>query len=324
MREKRTNWDFSKHKHRVEIFKNDEGKEIQIDHFQDGNSRVGYIQFINTDEIMSVTGDFGNWIFCRPFVPSSEGYVSDIYWCEKLLIASHQRYSSFDTTLTDEALNEELSKIDDEFDADDVERKEEYKEYLDGCIRHSENEHEYITYAYQEHPSWMDSESVIYCEKTSVQLEIIFDAFDEICKRLELKERITPKHITELSDNQIFVFGSNLSGRHGAGAVKNALDWGAIYGQAEGLQGKTYAIPTKDKSIQNTLSLDDIRIYVNNFIKYATLNPNLSFLVTPIGYGLAGLKFKEIASLFENATYLKNVCLPIEFWKVLKEKTTSV
>lgn len=191
MREKRTNWDFSKHKHRVEIFKNEEGREIQIDHFQDGNSRIGYIQFINTDEIMSVTGDFGNWIFCRPFVPSSEAYVSDIYWCEKLSIASTQKYKSFDTELTDKALNEELSKIDEEFDPDDEKGKEEYREYLEGCIRYSEYEPEYITYAYQEHPDWMDSESVIFCEKISVRLEIIFDAFDEICRRLELKEKTT-------------------------------------------------------------------------------------------------------------------------------------
>lgn len=58
-------------------------------------------------------------------------------------------------------------------------------------------------------------------------------------------KRITPDKITKLSENEIFVFGSNQSGRHGKGAAKTALGWGAKWGQAEGLQGKTYGIPTK-------------------------------------------------------------------------------
>lgn len=62
--------------------------------------------------------------------------------------------------------------------------------------------------------------------------------------------RISSKNITELKDNEVFVFGSNESGIHGAGAAKTALKWGAILGQPEGLQGKTYAIPTKSKDIK--------------------------------------------------------------------------
>src|ERR671937_817684 len=100
-----------------------------------------------------------------------------------------------------------------------------------------------------------------------------------------MKDRITPDVITELDKNQVFVFGSNLSGRHGKGAAKLALQWGATYGQAIGLQGHTYAIPTKDAAIKNTLQIEEIRHYVNEFVSFTKLNSNLIFLVTEIGCG---------------------------------------
>jgi len=78
--------------------------------------------------------------------------------------------------------------------------------------------------------------------------------------------RITPDYIKRLKENEIFVFGSNQSGRHGKGAAKTALGWGAVWGQAEGLQGRTYGIPTKNSSITRTLDLDEIKPYVNRFI----------------------------------------------------------
>lgn len=113
----------------------------------------------------------------------------------------------------------------------------------------------------------------------------------------------------------IFVFGSNLAGIHGAGAalwaVKNS---GAIYGQGEGLQGDSYAIPTKDHSIR-TLSLEDINKSVKKFLKFAESNPNLVFKVTPIGCGLAGYKPIDIAWMFEKS--LPNVGLPLEFLEII-------
>lgn len=113
-------------------------------------------------------------------------------------------------------------------------------------------------------------------------------------------------------NNYIFVFGSNLAGRHGAGAAKTALkDYGAIYGQGEGLQGNAYAIPTKDENL-NVLSLDKIETYVNNFLDFAKNNPQYIFLVTRIGCGLAGYKDEDIKPMFKNIS--SNVELPIE-WK---------
>ena len=127
-------------------------------------------------------------------------------------------------------------------------------------------------------------------------------------------ERTTPENINSLTENQIFVFGSNLSGRHGKGAAKTALGWGAKWGQAKGLQGRTYGIPTKDVSIRRTLTIEEIKPFVDEFIEFAKANPNLIFLVTEIGCGLAGLKPKEVAPLFKEAVNVFNIHLTPRFW----------
>lgn len=132
-----------------------------------------------------------------------------------------------------------------------------------------------------------------------------------------MEERTTPENINKLLDNQIFVFGSNLSGRHGKGAAKTALIWGAKWGQSKGLQGKTYGIPTKDASIKRTLSIDEIKVFVDEFIEFAKSNQDLTFLVTEIGCGLAGLKPKEVAPLFKEAINISNIHLPARFWHKL-------
>ena len=127
-------------------------------------------------------------------------------------------------------------------------------------------------------------------------------------------ERTTPENIKSLAENEIFVFGSNLSGRHGKGAAKTALGWGAKWGQAKGLQGRTYGIPTKDASIRRTLTIEEIKPFVDEFIEFAKANENLIFLVTEIGCGLAGLKPKEVAPLFKDAVDVSNIHLPARFW----------
>ncbi len=130
-------------------------------------------------------------------------------------------------------------------------------------------------------------------------------------------ERITSNNITKLEPNQIFVFGSNLSGIHGAGAAKLALRWGAQYGFGVGLQGNTYAIPTKDFGITRTLSISEIKPYVDEFIATAKYRDDLEFLVTEVGCGLAGLKVSDVAPMFVKCLYLKNVYLPQRFVDVL-------
>jgi len=129
--------------------------------------------------------------------------------------------------------------------------------------------------------------------------------------------RITPDYIKKLGAKEIFVFGSNQSGRHGKGAAKTALGWGAVWGQAEGLQGRTYGIPTKDSSISKTLSIEEIKPYADRFIEFAKTRPDLKFLVTEVGCGLAGLKPKDVAPLFVAAIEVENICLPARFWHKL-------
>lgn len=99
----------------------------------------------------------------------------------------------------------------------------------------------------------------------------------------------------------IFVFGSNLAGRHGLGAAKCALDeHGAIYGQGEGRQGNSYAIPTKDEHIK-TLPLTAIHLSVERFLAYAIVHSEEQFQVTRIGCGLAGYHDTNIAPMFADA-----------------------
>lgn len=116
---------------------------------------------------------------------------------------------------------------------------------------------------------------------------------------------------------QVFVFGSNLQGRHGKGAALEARNnWGAIYGIGVGLQGQSYAIPTKETPYK-TLPLETIKLYVNNFIDFAIANQKYQFILTPIGCGLAGYTPEQIAPMFRYAP--GNVILPEEFRKVLYE-----
>lgn len=110
----------------------------------------------------------------------------------------------------------------------------------------------------------------------------------------------------------IFVFGSNLAGRHGKGAALCALrNHGAIYGQGVGRQGNSYAIPTKDARIR-TLPLDRIAVYVSEFLEYARQNPDTEFEVTRIGCGLAGYKEADIKPMFKEAP--RNCHLP-DWWR---------
>ena len=129
-----------------------------------------------------------------------------------------------------------------------------------------------------------------------------------------MENRITSENIERLKENEIFVFGSNLGGRHSKGAAKIAMTWGAIYGRAAGLQGRTYGIPTKDKSIRRVLRIDEIAPFVDDFIEFAKVNPKLTFLVTLIGCGLSNYKPKNIAPLFKGVILLDNVHLPKQFW----------
>ena len=123
----------------------------------------------------------------------------------------------------------------------------------------------------------------------------------------------TSERIIRLEPNEIFVFGSNLAGAHGGGAARIALDcFGAVWGQGVGLQGQSYAIPTMQGGVGT------IKPYVDEFIDFARQHPELKFLVTRIGCGIAGFRDEEIAPLFTDAIEAENVILPKKFVETIK------
>ena len=132
-------------------------------------------------------------------------------------------------------------------------------------------------------------------------------------------ERVAPNHIRHLNPGEIFVFGSNLAGQHMGGAARAAHRYyGAIMGQGIGLQGQSYAIPTMQGGVET------IQPYVDEFIHFAMAHPELKFLVTRIGCGIAGFRVEEIAPLFKKAENVGNIYLPEDFWDVLKSRDANI
>ena len=122
--------------------------------------------------------------------------------------------------------------------------------------------------------------------------------------------RISDEVITKLGENEIFVFGSNLQGMHGGGAARIAYkSFGAEWGVGVGMTGHTYAIPTMQGGVETIVP------YVNDFIAFAKEHPELRFLVTRIGCGIAGFDDVDIAPLFAAAKDVENIALPESFWK---------
>ena len=125
--------------------------------------------------------------------------------------------------------------------------------------------------------------------------------------------KFTPNKITSLENNEIFVFGSNLTGLHGGGAARAAYQkFGAEWGKGVGIQGKCYAIPTMHDGVEV------IKPYVEDFIEFALSHKEYTFLVTRIGCGIAGFSANEIAPLFAKAINAENILLPMDFVQVLE------
>jgi hypothetical protein len=121
--------------------------------------------------------------------------------------------------------------------------------------------------------------------------------------------RTSPKWINALQKDEVFVFGSNAAGFHGGGAARMAMQWGAVWGQGAGLQGQTYAIPTMFDTVA------EIKPYVDEFLHFAKAHPELKFLVTETGCGIAGFTPSDIAPLFQPTIdeNIENVYLPESF-----------
>ncbi len=185
MRDKqRTNIDFSEHEI---IVTKSEG--LLIHYLKKPNTMYDSIKYINVGGVLAVTGDYGNWIFCREFHPSVDGYVSDSYWHEKLKILSTQEAMEFDGEATKAELLTKLNEYKEHAGSD---INEDIVEYYEECIKLcDEHELDYTHYAYREQPHGMDYDDVILVKDYKYWLKAVFDGFDEICKRLKQESNET-------------------------------------------------------------------------------------------------------------------------------------
>ena len=176
---KRTKIDFSRHEVKVTKL---EG--VLIHEFKRPNTRNCMLVFINTCGVMTVTGDFGNWVFCREFHPSTnnDGGVSAGYWDEKLEISSQQKSKIYDAEQTTKCINEFKESFQDAYGREMTEEENDWIESLENNVY---DEYEYTYLAYREKPSSIDYESVPFGKKRHFWLEAVYDGFDELCEALK-------------------------------------------------------------------------------------------------------------------------------------------
>lgn len=175
---RRTGVDFSKHKLTVI-----QDGSFLIHDLKVPDSPLFRVKFINGHGIMVVTGDYYRWSFCREFHPSPTGRVSDSYWVEKILIGSLMRdVNRFDSNYLSKEFDELLEDYKDECDP---EQYKELQEFVKECIYNSDDEHSYVNYAYSHKPNFISYEYMPTGRVLHPQLNIIFDAFEEICQRLK-------------------------------------------------------------------------------------------------------------------------------------------
>lgn len=120
--------------------------------------------------------------------------------------------------------------------------------------------------------------------------------------------------VTKLQPNEIFVFGSNYQGRHGRGAAKDALKFGAVLGEGRGHFGQTYALPTVDwEPDYHFIGWDEVYKEICILFEYAQKNKHLTFLLTPVGTGLAGGKVEDLDFILNHMEVPDNIVLT---WRV--------
>jgi hypothetical protein len=201
--------DWSKHEIVTSFSEN-----AKIWNFKDPSTNIYRVTFINSCGVMSVTGDLGNWIFCREFHPSPKGKVCDSYWCEKLRISSTQDFKVYNLEETDKLIKKQAftyahnitfesgldcdpyieSLFEDGFIFNDKwnefqglisDEDVDYLEWLKSCVDHNEGESQYLVYAHNNLPENCDHESVEVHYDMPNDLSGVFDAFDEMCRRMK-------------------------------------------------------------------------------------------------------------------------------------------
>jgi hypothetical protein len=174
----RTNIDFSRHQLQVNQLDG-----VLIHEFKRPDTRNCMLVFINACGVMTVTGDFGNWVFCREFHPSAnnESGVSAGYWDEKLQITSVQKSHKYDAEETSKRIDEFKKTFEECYGREMNEEELDWVEELESNV---DDEHEYVYLAYREKPSNIDYDSVPFGTKRHFWLDAVYDGFDAICKYL--------------------------------------------------------------------------------------------------------------------------------------------
>ena len=189
----RTNTDFSKH-----VLTETKREDLLVHTLAKSGTTMDSLTFINTNDIMAVTGNYGNWIFCREFHPSGSGKVSDTYWIEKLQLASSQDPYDFDGKKAKEEIEELLQDPDKSLTDKEKEWLNELSEATDG------SEFEYIAVA-MNYPSSFLSEMIPKGKITKYWLLVVFDAFEEICHIIkEQPDRMVKSKKTFVKDKSWF------------------------------------------------------------------------------------------------------------------------
>lgn len=169
----RTDVDFSKH---VVTTTKREGMLIHV--LAKPGTHMDSLIFVNTNDVMAVTGDYGNWIFCREFHPSPTAKVDDHYWIEKLQIASSQDPYDFDGKVAQEEIEELLKDTDKALSKEEIEWLKDLSDAAEG------SEFEYIAKV-MDYPGSFPAEMIPKGKVTKFWLQVVFDAFEEICRRME-------------------------------------------------------------------------------------------------------------------------------------------
>jgi hypothetical protein len=181
---KRTGIDFSQHE--VHITKSD---GVLIHHIKKPMTNCDNIMYINAGGVLAVTGDYGNWIFCREFHPNAKEGVSDGYWEEKLEISSSQKAEEFDSERTRSQIEAMLNGGLEEYGFSG-DKLSEMKRYFTECLELVDDEFDYMHFAYRNYPSFYDHEIVVCVKKTKYWLKAVFDGFDEICRRMKVESQL--------------------------------------------------------------------------------------------------------------------------------------
>jgi len=170
---KRSKIDFSNH----EVILNQDTSGLVVT-VKIPNTSMNSVVFINSNGIMAVTGDFGNWIFCREFHPlqGEKSKVSDSYWLEKLKIASVQEPSKYDSEATRESLEKLIA---------DKEHSKEVRNFYKELLDYVEDEIEYTYEAYRSYKCPVDFDDIPFEKKLNNWLLAIFDAYDYACEKLQ-------------------------------------------------------------------------------------------------------------------------------------------